>query len=52
MDLERRITVTGDYELGAVRISETGYVEVGHKNKNGRDYPAQPAETGLYSGRR
>lgn len=50
--LERRVTVTAEQDLGTIRISETGYLEVGHKNKYGRDYPPQPAETGLYSGRK
>jgi len=52
--LERRITVTGDAEqdFGTVKISETGYLEIGHKNKHGREYPAVPAENGPYSGKK
>lgn len=50
--LERRITVSGDQDLGAMKISETGYLEVSHKNKHGADYPAVPAESGLYSGKK
>lgn len=50
--MERRVVVTGDQDLGTLKISESGYLEVGHKNKHGRDYPPQPAETGLYSGRK
>ncbi len=37
--LERRINIAADVDLGAIRISESGYLEVGHKNKLGRDYP-------------
>jgi len=50
--LERRITVTGDQDLGATKISETGYLEVGHKNKHGAEYPPVPAENGPYSGKK
>jgi len=50
--LERRITVSADQDLGTVRISETGYLEVGHQNKHGRDYPAQPIELGPYPGKK
>lgn len=50
--LERRITVGGDQDLGTIRISESGYLEVGHKNKHGRDYPPQPVETGPYPGKK
>jgi len=48
--LERRVTVGSDSDVGAIRVSESGYIEVGHKNKFGREYPAQPRETGLYLG--
>lgn len=50
--LERRVTVAGDEQLEALRISETGYLEVGHKNKHGREYPPQPNEAGAYLGRK
>jgi plastocyanin len=50
--LERRVTVGGDEELEALRISESGYLEVGHKNKHGREYPPQPNEAGAYLGRK
>jgi plastocyanin len=50
--LERRITVGGDQELGVIQISETGYLELGHKNKHGREYPAVPAENGPYPGKK
>lgn len=50
--LEKRVIVTTGQNLGTIRISETGYLEVGHKNKHGREYPPQSAESGLYSGRK
>ena len=50
--LERRITVSGDQDLGAVKISETGYLELGHKNKHGADYPPVPLELGPYPGKK
>ena len=41
--LARRITVgTGPVALGGVSISESGYLELPHKNKYGRDYSAEP----------
>jgi hypothetical protein len=48
--LERQISVAGDLDLGLVRISESGYLEVGHKNKLGKDYPPQPPENRVYLG--
>lgn len=50
--LERKVSVTADQDLGAIRISETGYLEVGHKNKLGRDYPPQGTELIPYSGKK
>lgn len=50
--LERRINVSGDLDLGALRISESGYLEVSHKNKHGKDYPAVPNENGPYLGKK
>ncbi|HEU0119333.1 MAG TPA: hypothetical protein VFQ91_02330 [Bryobacteraceae bacterium] len=51
--LERRVTIAGDLDVGTIRISETGYLEVGHKNKHGRDYPPQTVDTGLqYPGKK
>ena len=35
-----------------IRISESGYLELPHKNKFGREYPPEPAERPGYSGRR
>lgn len=42
--LERRINIADDADLAPIRISESGYLEVGHKNKLGRDYPPQARE--------
>jgi len=50
--LERRVTVAGDQDLGGLTISETGYLELGHKNKHGGEYPAVPAENGPYLGKK
>ena len=50
--LERRVTVNGDQDLGSLKISETGYLEVGHKNKYGGEYPPIPAESGTYVGKK
>ena len=50
--LERKVSVTADQDLGAIRICETGYLEVGHKNKLGRDYPPQGTEIIPYSGKK
>jgi plastocyanin len=49
--LTRTIEVgDGPLELALIQISETGYLEVPHKNKFGKDYP--PAnDSGVYSGR-
>lgn len=45
--LERRITVSGDFDLGTIQVSESGYLEVSHKNKHGQDYlpPASDGKT-------
>jgi hypothetical protein len=49
--LERKITIDADLALPPVRISESGYLEVPHKNKHGKDYP--PVEENiLYPGGR
>jgi hypothetical protein len=49
--LTRTIEVgDGPLELAPMQISETGYLELPHKNKFGKDYP--PAtDSGGYSGR-
>ena len=49
-ELERRIAVRSDATLPLMRISESGYLEVPHKNKHGKDYPENPAEHILYPG--
>jgi plastocyanin len=38
--LERKVSVTADMALGEIAISEAGYIPLPHKNKYGRDYPA------------
>jgi hypothetical protein len=48
--LTRRLTVAGDGSLGIIKISESGYLEVPHMNKHGREYPPVPQETSLYPG--
>lgn len=51
--LTRKITVTGEnLHLPAIRISESGYLEIPHKNKYGKEYPKQPPDTTLYPGGR
>jgi plastocyanin len=52
--LQRTITVTPEgARLSQLTISETGYVEVPHKNKYGQEYPPVPPEEGGYTdGRR
>lgn len=47
--LGRRVAVGADpLELGAISISESGYLPIPHKNKYGRPYPPEADETGLY----
>jgi plastocyanin len=51
--LDRSVTVReGAFEVLPVRISESGYLEVPHKNKHGQDYPPVPREHILYPGAR
>jgi plastocyanin len=38
--LQQKIVVDGDRKLSPLRISESGYLEVPHKNKHGQEYPA------------
>jgi plastocyanin len=46
----RRITVTEDPVIvSRLSISESGYLEIPHKNKYGRDYVSEPDEHGGYS---
>ncbi len=44
--LQQTITVDGDRKLAPLRISESGYLEVPHKNKFGQEYPAGGGYTG------
>ena len=47
--LERRVTVgAAPLELPEITISEAGYLPIPHKNKYGRDYPAQPDDHSIY----
>ena len=49
--LEMRVKVgDGMMTLPRVAVSESGYLQVPHQNKHGRDYPAKPQERGLYIG--
>ncbi len=51
--LERKIAVGengGEIHLPALRISESGFLEVPHKNKYGQDYPPVPEEHVVYPG--
>jgi plastocyanin len=51
--LERKIVVGengGEIHLPALRISESGFLEVPHKNKYGQDYPPVPEEHVVYPG--
>jgi hypothetical protein len=51
--LERKIAVSeGDVALPAIRISESGYLQIPHQNKYGHEYPPEPPETPGYSGDR
>jgi hypothetical protein len=48
--LTRTIEVAdGPLELPAIAISESGYLELPHKNKFGKDYPPA-SDSGVYSG--
>jgi len=47
--LERRVTVgNAPLELPMMTISEAGFLTIPHKNKYGRDYPAQPDDHSIY----
>jgi plastocyanin len=51
--LSRKITLDGTpLELPVIRISESGYLEVPHKNKYGKDYPPEPEDRLGYPGGR
>jgi hypothetical protein len=50
-ELTRKIAINGaDLPLPLMRISESGYLELPHKNKYGVEYPPEPAETPTYTG--
>lgn len=44
--LQQNISVGADRKLPSLRISESGYLEVPHKNKYGQEYPAGGGYTG------
>lgn len=51
--LERRVTIASDtLTVPPIRISESGYLEIPHKNKYGKDYPPTPPEHVVYPGGR
>lgn len=49
--LEKTVAVRNPIDLGALRVSESGYLEIPHRNKYDRDYPPEPADS-LYPGGR
>jgi plastocyanin len=52
-ELGRKLSVTtAGLALPAMRISESGYLELPHKNKYGGDYAPEPAERPSYTGAR
>jgi plastocyanin len=51
--LARKVTITDlDLEVPVIRISESGYLEIPHKNKHGREYPPAVVEHSVYPGGR
>jgi plastocyanin len=46
--LDRDIEVASDVPLPPITISETGYIEMLHKNKYGQEYPPMPDDHGVY----
>ncbi len=51
--LERRIAVADpETAAGVLAISESGYLEIPHRNKYGKEYPPEPAERPGYRGGR
>ena len=49
-ELARRVAVSAEpLTLNPVAISESGYLEIPHPNKYGRDYASEPDETGSYA---
>jgi plastocyanin len=52
-ELTRKIAISdASLELPVIRISESGYLEIPHKNKHGREYPPRPVEHSVYPGGR
>jgi plastocyanin len=45
--LQQNLTIDADRKLPSLRISESGYLEVPHKNKHGQEYPASGGYTGV-----
>jgi plastocyanin len=51
-ELERTVVVqSAPVRLAALTISESGYLQVPHKNKHGKEYPPVIEDTPVYSGR-
>jgi plastocyanin len=48
--LARKLPVTADLTLPVETISESGYLELPHRNKHGREYPPEPGASVTYSG--
>jgi len=49
--LERTISLEEEkVKLPVIRVSESGYLEVPHKNKYGQEYPPEPPDTQVYPG--
>lgn len=49
--LSRRVAVDAQgYVIGALKISEAGYLPVPHLNKHGAEYPPEPSGPGVYRG--
>ena len=52
-ELARKVTISdSQVALPVIRISESGYLEIPHKNKHGREYPPAPVEHSVYPGGR
>jgi plastocyanin len=50
-ELTRKVVVAANgLEMTPIRISESGHLELPHKNKYGREYPPEPAERSAYPG--
>jgi plastocyanin len=50
--LERKITVDqATFDVGTIIVSESGHIEIPHKNKYGQDYPPVVEDRATYPGR-